>query len=328
MSLKSQRDLLIKNFQNQRPLRAGSLIITIYGDVIVPRGGTVWLGSLMKMLEPIGISQRLVRTSVFRLVQESWLQAEKVGRCSYYSLTGPGLRRFEQAFQHVYSLTDEEWSGSWCLVFLNQLDADKRQKVREELEWLSFGSMANGIMKHPRFSRAELLPLLQEWGVLEDTIIMQTQPLEKKSPRALRRQVHESWNLDELAERYRIFLEQFRPLWWELQGDNTLSPQDSLVIRILLIHEYRKILLRDPQLPNELLPGNWEGRSAKQLCRNLYRLIYARSEQWLDEVLENASGPLPGPDQAFYRRFGGLRDNLLESTEMPILMKDNESVGA
>ncbi|MBS3803784.1 MAG: phenylacetic acid degradation operon negative regulatory protein PaaX [Oleiphilaceae bacterium] len=318
MSVKSQLDLLVKNFQNQRPLRAGSLIITIYGDAIVPRGGTVWLGSLMKLLEPMGVSQRLVRTSVFRLVQESWLQAEKVGRCSYYSLTGPGSRRFEQAFEHVYNISNKEWSGSWCLVFLNQLDAETKQKVREELEWLSFGNMAAGVMEHPRFRRNELLPLLQEWGAVEDTIVMQTQPLDQKNPRALRRQVRESWNLDELADRYRVFLEQFRPLWWELQADNSLSPRESLIIRILLIHEYRKILLRDPQLPNELLPSNWEGRAAKQLCRNLYRLIYARSEQWLDEVLENASGPLPGPDEAFFRRFGGLRDNLVEYTERPV----------
>lgn len=91
MSAKNQLDILVSNFQKKRPLRAGSLIITIYGDAIVPRGGTVWLGSLMKLVEPMGISQRLVRTSVYRLVQESWLQTEKVGRCSYYSLTGPGL---------------------------------------------------------------------------------------------------------------------------------------------------------------------------------------------------------------------------------------------
>ena len=114
--------------------------------------------------------------------------------------------------------------------------------------------------------------------------------------------------LDELAYRYRHFLEQFRPLWRELQSNDNLTPQECLLARILLIHEYRKILLRDPQLPDELLPGDWEGRSAKQLCRNLYRKIYARAEQWLDENLENASGPLPSPNESFFKRFGGLRD--------------------
>ena len=103
-------------------------------------------------------------------------------------------------------------------------------------------------------------------------------------------------------------VERFRPLWRELQSNDNLTPQECLLARILLIHEYRKILLRDPQLPDELLPGDWEGRSAKQLCRNLYRKIYARAEQWLDENLENASGPLPSPNESFFKRFGGLRD--------------------
>ena len=42
MDLQSDHlELLIKRFQQQRPLRTGSLIITLFGDAIVPRGGTV-----------------------------------------------------------------------------------------------------------------------------------------------------------------------------------------------------------------------------------------------------------------------------------------------
>ncbi len=81
---------LIDDFQKRRPIRAGSLIITVYGDSIVPRGGTVWLGSLSKLVEPIGINERLVRTSVYRLTNETWLRGEKIGRRSYYRLSGPG----------------------------------------------------------------------------------------------------------------------------------------------------------------------------------------------------------------------------------------------
>lgn len=308
MSAKKQLDKLVSNFQKKRPLRAGSLIITLYGDAIVPRGGTVWLGSLVRLLEPVGVSERLVRTSVYRLVKESWLQAEKIGRCSYYSLTGPGLRRFEQAFKHVYDMSSRDWDGCWTLILLSQLEAEKRRQVREELKWLSFGSIGQGVMIHPRIPREELLPLLQEWDAFEDSIVMQTYPVEPLSSRAMRREVRESWNLEELGSRYRRFLGQFRPLWQELKIDDTLTPEECLLARTLLIHEYRKILLRDPQLPDALLPGDWEGRSARQLCRNLYRQIYERAEAWLDETLENASGPLPGPNDGFYKRFGGLRD--------------------
>lgn len=307
MSAKNQLDLLVHNFQKKRPLRAGSLIITLYGDAIVPRGGSVWLGSLMKLLEPMGISERLVRTSIFRLTKESWVQAGKVGRRSYYSLTGSGLRRFEQAFKQVYNANNEQWIGNWCLVLLSQLENTKRRSVKEELEWMGFGCLAPNLMAHPRLERAEVLPLLQEHEALDDTIVMQSEPQELLTSRALRLQVKESWNLEHLARSYAKFINQFRPLWQELTVENSLTPEECLIARTLLIHEYRKVLLRDPQLPDELLPGDWEGRSARQLCRNIYRLIYEGAEQWLDNNLENASGPLPSPNTKFYQRFGGLK---------------------
>ncbi|MCM2318589.1 MAG: phenylacetic acid degradation operon negative regulatory protein PaaX, partial [Pseudomonas sp.] len=70
---------LIQRFQEQTPIRASSLIVTVYGDAIEPHGGAVWLGSLIQLLEPMGINQRLIRTSVFRLTKDGWLKADKVG---------------------------------------------------------------------------------------------------------------------------------------------------------------------------------------------------------------------------------------------------------
>jgi phenylacetic acid degradation operon negative regulatory protein len=135
---------------------------------------------------------------------------------------------------------------------------------------------------------------------------MQTHPIEPRNSKALPRHVKESWDLDELGLRYKRFLEKFRPLWRELSHNDNLNAEDCLAARLLIIHEYRKILLRDPLLPDELLPGDREGRSAKQLCRNLYIAIYVRSNQFLACNLANASGPLPAPGAGFYRRFGGL----------------------
>ena len=175
MDLQSDHlELLIKRFQQQRPLRTGSLIITLFGDAIVPRGGTVWLGSLIELLAPMGVSQRLVRTSVFRLTREGWLMAEKVGRRSYYGLTGAGRRRFEKAFKRVYSGVQPAWDGAWTLVVLNQLSPDLRRDTRQELEWMGFGAFAPTVLAHPGVDRAELNASLQELGALDDAIIFQT----------------------------------------------------------------------------------------------------------------------------------------------------------
>ena len=297
---------LVERFKERRPLRTGSLIITIYGDAIAPRGGTVWLGSLIRLLEGIGISQRLVRTSVFRLTREGWLQADKVGRRSYYSLTGHGRRRFEQAFKRVYAPSQPDWTGAWTLLVLNQLSAEKRKQVRDEVEWLGFGAFAPTILAHPIVDKSELVALLQDLNVLDDVIILDTVSEENFASRPLRLLVREAWNLEQLSSSYQEFLTQFRPLWNEMRLQDRLDPADCFLARILLIHEYRRVLLRDPLLPEELLPSDWEGRAARQLCRNLYRLTFEGAEQWMSDNLETAEGPLPHPHPSFFKRFGGL----------------------
>jgi phenylacetic acid degradation operon negative regulatory protein len=77
-------------------------------------------------------------------------------------------------------------------------------------------------------------------------------------------------------------------------------------VRTLLIHEYRRVLLRDPQLPAALLPLDWPGAAAYALCRDFYRLTYRVAERHLVASLADRSGTLPPALPWFYRRFGGL----------------------
>lgn len=306
MSAQTELILLIENFKNQRPLRAGSLIISLFGDAITPRADKVWLGSLFELLSPFGINERLVRTSVYRLVNENWLQADKQGRRSYYCLTNSGSKRFNNAFEHVYQMKTPHWQGSWCLVFLNQLMGDKKKEVRDELEWLSFGALGNDVMLHPRINRLDISALLNELECQQDVIVMQTESISEKSPQALYKQVNESWNLDQLANRYHDFISTFNPLYQAIKQNMDLTDQDCHLARTLLIHEYRKIVLKDPQLPDPLLPNDWEGYQARQLCRSLYQSLYPQADNWLDLHLENELGKLPPVDDNFYQRFGGL----------------------
>ncbi len=297
---------LVEDFCQQRPIRAGSLIITVYGDSIAPRGGTVWLGSLINILEPLGLNQRLVRTSVFRLAKEDWLISEQIGRRSYYSLTGSGRRRFEKAFKRVYAPVLPDWDGRWCIVLTSQIDSELRKPVKEELGWLGFGNIAPGVMAHPTVDMTELQTTLKDLNALEDAIIFDTYKQDLISSRPLRLLVKDCWNLDELSESYKQFLNKFRPIWNDLKNADQLDPEDCFLVRTLLIHEYRRVLLRDPQLPEELLPSDWEGTAARLLCRNLYRLVTERTEQHLSSYLETAEGPLPDASPSFYKRFGGL----------------------
>ncbi|KZD21083.1 hypothetical protein A4A58_14945 [Tardiphaga robiniae] len=69
---------IISRFKRE-PSRTGSLIITFYGDAILPRGGSVWLGTLLAFLEMLEIDGSVVRTAMSRLAADGWLDREKVG---------------------------------------------------------------------------------------------------------------------------------------------------------------------------------------------------------------------------------------------------------
>src|SRR5947208_12811741 len=102
---------VLRNFRAQRPLRGGSLLVTLFGDSIAPRGGAVTLGSLIRLAAPFGLTERLVRTSVARLAREGWLAAQRNGRRAEYRLSSTGIARFEQATARIYGPIPHSWDG-------------------------------------------------------------------------------------------------------------------------------------------------------------------------------------------------------------------------
>jgi phenylacetic acid degradation operon negative regulatory protein len=78
---------------------------------------------------------------------------------------------------------------------------------------------------------------------------------------------------------------------------------NAFLIRTLLIHDVRRLLLRDPQLPESLLPANWPGSQARLLCRDLYRKLLPLSERHLDACVRLSSGSAPQPSNVVVNRF-------------------------
>jgi len=307
MSLTRATDQLISEFCARPTVRAGSLIITIFGDAILPRGGTVWIGSLISALADFGINERLVRTSVFRLTRDEWLEVYQIGRRSYYSLTRSGVRKFEQATARIYGDPRQNWDGDWCLVMLADLEGESRELVRKELGWLGFGAISTNVLAHPTPDIPQLQATLKRAAVDRKVVVMRGATLDKKQDEKMRALVYKSWSLDEIDMRYSAFVRQFQPILRAAQKVQRPGEHLAFQIRTLLIHEYRSILLRDPLLPKEMLPGGWSGAKAYQLCQKLYCRTYASADEFITGKFETADGPLPEPAPGFFKRFGGLK---------------------
>jgi phenylacetic acid degradation operon negative regulatory protein len=78
------------------------------------------------------------------------------------------------------------------------------------------------------------------------------------------------------------------------------------MLRTLLIHEFRRVQLHDPLLPLELLPEKWPGKTAYQLCHDIYQATFAQAEIHILATLSKEDGNAGEAAPYFYHRFGGL----------------------
>lgn len=290
--------------------RAKSLVMTVMGDAIAPHGGAVWLGSLIDLLAPLGVTDRLVRTSVFRLVQEGWLTASREGRRSRYGFDPQSLPRFQRADRRIYAPPARAWDGRWTLVLApnGSIDAARRAQVRKELEWEGYAMLAPGLLAHPAADSEGLRDALTRTGALAQVYVVSANALPDLVARPLPQLVTEGWNLHAVADSYRHFIAQFTPLLAILRAEKTLAPEPAFVIRALLIHAYRRLQLHDPLLPLDLLPAPWPGSDAYALARALYLHVALAAEVQVNAVLQREDGAAPAADAAFYQRFGGLAE--------------------
>ena len=117
----------------REPSRTGSIVITVFGDAIMPRGGSVWLGTLLEFFKTLDIDSGVVRTAMSRLAADGWLERNKVGRNSFYRLAQKGWQTFDTAAKHIYDPQPSDWTGRFELLLIgNAADRDASREALKE----------------------------------------------------------------------------------------------------------------------------------------------------------------------------------------------------
>lgn len=278
-------DALIDDLHRQGRLRVWSLAITIFGDAVSPHGGTVALSVLQDIMQRLRIEPGALRTAMSRLAAEGWVDRQKKGRLSFYRFEGKGRHAFDQATRRIYASGPPDWDGDWTIA-VGQPGTQMADEVA--LQDAGFEKIAGNV-----FLRAECEPA--ECAVLAGMLVFRTRA--EQVPEW----ISALWPLSEIGLAYNSLSEQLRPLCLALETDGDLAGIDAMAARTLLIHHWRRIVLRDPGLPAALLPKDWAGEAARDQVRRIYAHLRLASEDWLD-----GSGLAPLADRAaFSRRFGG-----------------------
>ncbi|MDE3078774.1 MAG: PaaX family transcriptional regulator [Paracoccaceae bacterium] len=254
------------------PLTAAAFIVTVYGDVVMPRGEVLWMGSLIRLCGQIGISENLVRTAVSRLVAAGRLEGERAGRRSFYRLAPAARAEFLQAAHRLYA--PGRGARGWLILHAPGLSDEECRRHR-------LARMGGDVWIGP--DRDEPLPT----GAL---VFRAATPDDVATLPAMAG----FWDIPGLGARYQALLDRFRPLAGRVAAGDLPGGAEALMARLLLVHVYRGVLLRDPGLPEGALPEGWPGTAARGLFRDLYRALSPAAEAEIGATLEGEDAPLPG----------------------------------
>ncbi|WP_210245252.1 PaaX family transcriptional regulator C-terminal domain-containing protein [Martelella alba] len=263
--------------------RATAFIVTLYGDVAVPRGGRLWMGTLIETCADHGISESLVRTAVSRLVESGRLEGERQGRKSYYRLAAAARQEFLHAAAILY---DPAPAPDGFLVALGFGDAPLSD------DWVGIGADVALAPNRSDIERPQGAILAAEALAGGEALVA-----------AARRY----WPLDEVSERYTNFVDRFAPVAAALADGFRPAGPVALALRLRLVHLYRFAALLDPRLPANALPPDFCGGAARRLFVRLYLALSPAADGHVGAHFMDDAGAVPAETAATLRRLSLLK---------------------
>lgn len=274
-------------------MKVWSVLITIFGDCIVPRGGRICLSSLQQITAPMNLEANAIRTALSRLAKDGWLDRRRHGRQTSYALQGDGKMLFERAEERIYANGVKPWTGEFEILVQKGETANQRAKARKNLLKAGFGVIG---------SESYIRPCFEENG-LHDGIDGYIFRGIVTAGRDARQMAIEAWPFDELNAAYDEIHKRFQPFSRLQQGELSADPLASLVLRILLVHEWRRVVLRDVDLPLDYKPPGWLGEKVRAMVADLYLRLVEASERFLDTLEAEPGRNLPPATTRNQNRF-------------------------
>ena len=225
------------------PPRAWSLIVTVFGDT----GGEIEITAapLARILALTGVSGAALRVALHRLKADGWITARRVGRSSAYRLHPNRLSETRAASARIYATAAPD-PDAWH-VLVEPPDAPATTPDRGEA--LRIGPTLLLRAGTPEAGDGLLLrPVRPVPGWLRDTL-----------------------GSAELRAAYDGLLSGLTKVD-HLTRDRSLDPAEAIALRILVVHAWRRVILRHPALPDALFPDDWPAAACRaQVLRLLAR---------------------------------------------------------
>lgn len=205
--------------------RVWSLMISLFGDLAQEEGTAIDGPVLSAMMTLLEIKPEATRVALHRLRNDGWIKSDKVGRISRHSLTEKGRAESAAATPRIYA-TPDDGSGGWQLVLLETVEDQSLARMGS----LGFAPLAPRLFVGP----ADAAPPPDTLSLPGTTV-----------PDWLRAQLH----TESMAIAYTDLAQTLKRLAAALPGSDTMTPLQVAVLRGLIVHNWRRLVLKNPPLP-------------------------------------------------------------------------------
>ncbi|WP_299672978.1 PaaX family transcriptional regulator C-terminal domain-containing protein [uncultured Roseobacter sp.] len=218
-----------------------SLLVTVFGDLAQAPGAQVSGRALSSLGDAIGVKPAALRVALHRLRKDGWIESRRSGRGSFHQLTETGLQQSIAATPRIYG-TARPSAEAYLSVFDRMGD-----KTFPEGVW---------VMPNTLISAADPVSGNAFTTSLSPNIRLPEWMREKICPR------------ETLAQAI-AFAERLDRCVRLMEETRAVSVRDIAVLRVLVVHGWRRIVLKVPALPDHLFPEPWPGQTCRGHVRQL-----------------------------------------------------------
>lgn len=269
--------------------------------------GTILAEEVYEVAEACRQTPDQIRSCLRRLVAEGSFVRDGEGRDAVFRATDAGIdalastvRRTRLAYHQ--DAVGRGWDGHWHVVAFAIPESRRtaRDALRDRLLELGGAALQNGLYVSPHHWDADVIEAAEQLDVRDLVSLASADHLDVGGETDPRRVAARLWPVEELAERYGRFCEQYEGIPDALDDlrrrKRRLSEGEYLPGALVIGIKFLECFNDDPLLPPELLPRPWNGRRARDLlarARRLGNLLRAEHDKPqlfapFDDLLESA----------------------------------------
>ncbi len=230
---------LLSAYMQDKPPRVWSLLVTLFGDLAQAPEAALSGATLNEIFGTIGIKPEALRVALYRLRKDGWITSTRKGRVSNYALTQWGREQCIEANPKIYGAPPKSQAASLVIT-------DPAESVDKKALGLSHISGNLFLSSTP-------LPSGPAW-VFE---LNETDPVPAW--------VSERLCSSELIPASGRLLTRLELLNTAIASSPDFSPIQTAALRILVVHDWRRIALKVPSVPEFVFSKKWKGRECRQL---------------------------------------------------------------